>query len=74
VNARRFGRIVAAVPLRHDSADLGWPRIHAMNEALRIDAGTIACEWDGSRADYGRLVDELVVVDRAVQAPAMRAR
>jgi hypothetical protein len=68
------GRIIAAVPVRDGSADLGWPRIHAMNEALRIDAGTIACEWDGSRADYSRLVDELVVVDRAVRAPAMPVR
>jgi hypothetical protein len=68
------GTIVVAVPIRPERADLGWPRIHAMNEALRIDAGTIACEWDGSRADYGRLVDELVVVDYAAQPPAMPAR
>jgi len=28
-------------------ADLGWPRIRAVNESLAIDADTIAREWDG---------------------------
>jgi hypothetical protein len=62
------GRVVAVVPIRHTSADLGWPRIRAMNEGLGIDASTIACEWDGSRADYGRLVYELITVDSAAGA------
>ena len=47
-------------------AGLGWPRIRAMNEPLEIDAETIACEWDGSPADYGAIVGHLVVVDELV--------
>jgi len=35
----------------------------AANEMLAIDADTIACGWDGSRVDYGRIVGHLVVAD-----------
>ena len=34
-----------------------------MNAGLAIDADTIACEWDGSRVDYGTVVGQLVTVD-----------
>jgi hypothetical protein len=57
------GRLVAAVPTRPAAPDLGWPRIRAANEALAIDADTIACEWDGTPMRYGAVVDQLVVVD-----------
>jgi uncharacterized protein DUF222/HNH endonuclease len=57
------GRLVAAVPGRGLGPGLGWPQIRAANEPLAIDAETIACEWDGNPVDYGRVVDELVVVD-----------
>jgi hypothetical protein len=58
------GRVVAAVPARPAVHDLGWPRIRTANEALEIDAGTLACEWDGSPMRYGTVVDQLVTVDR----------
>jgi len=54
---------VAAVPERPMMADLGWPWIRAANEALAIDADTIACEWDGKPVDYGAIVGHLVVAD-----------
>jgi Domain of unknown function (DUF222)/HNH endonuclease len=57
------GRLVVAAPVRPVMADLGWPRIRAMNESLAIDADTSACEWDGTPADYGTLVGHLVVAD-----------
>ncbi|HEX2689720.1 MAG TPA: DUF222 domain-containing protein, partial [Kofleriaceae bacterium] len=47
------GRLVAAVPPPVAWTDLGWPRMRAANEALAIDATTIACGWDGSPIDYG---------------------
>ena len=62
-SAIQRGRLVAAVPARPTAPDLGWPRIRAANEALVIDAGTIACEWDGTPMRYGAVVDQLVVVD-----------
>jgi hypothetical protein len=58
------GRLVAAAPVPSTGPDLGWPRIRAMNAALGINADTIACEWDGSRVDYGTVVGQLVTVDR----------
>jgi hypothetical protein len=58
------GRWVAAVPERPRVADLGWPRIRAENEALEIDADTIAGPWDGTLVDYGRIVGHLATVDR----------
>jgi hypothetical protein len=58
------GRLVAAVPPARDLGPaLGWPQLRAANELLAIDAETIACEWDGRPVDYGRVIDELVVVD-----------
>ena len=57
------GRLVTAVPARPAGADLGWSWIRAANEPLAIDAGTIACGWDGTPADYGAIVGHLVVVD-----------
>jgi hypothetical protein len=57
------GRLVAVVPARHGGPELGWPSIRESNEPLAIDADTIACEWDGSRVNYGMVVDQLVVVD-----------
>jgi hypothetical protein len=57
------GRVVPSVPASPAAADLGWPRLQAMNEPLAIDAETIACEWDGSPVDYGAIVGHLVVVD-----------
>jgi hypothetical protein len=57
------GRLVTAVPARPAPADLGWARIRAVNEPLAIDAGTIACEWDGTPVDYGAIVEHLVIID-----------
>ncbi|HEX2688949.1 MAG TPA: hypothetical protein VHN14_20140 [Kofleriaceae bacterium] len=37
--------------------------MRAANEALGIDANTIACGWDGSRIDYGMVIHDLVVAD-----------
>jgi hypothetical protein len=58
--------LIAEVPLRPTAADLGWPRIRAMNEPLEIDACTIACGWDGRPADYGAIVGHLVAADGLV--------
>jgi hypothetical protein len=60
------GRLVPSVPANPTVADLGWPRLRAINEPLAISAETIACEWDGSRVDYGTIVGHLVVVDGLV--------
>jgi hypothetical protein len=57
------GRLVPAVPASPTAADLGWPRLRAVNEPLAIDAETIACEWDGSPVDYGAIVGYLAVTD-----------
>jgi hypothetical protein len=57
------GRLVTAVPAPAVAADLGWPRIRAANASLAIDAETIACEWDGTPADYGAIVGHLVACD-----------
>jgi hypothetical protein len=57
------GRWVAAVPERPHAAALGWPQIRAANEALRIDADTIAGPWDGTPVDYGRIVGHLATAD-----------
>jgi hypothetical protein len=57
------GRLVTTVPATPTWTDPGWPRIRAANEMLAIDADTIACGWDGSRVDYGRMVGHLVVAD-----------
>ncbi|HEX7843208.1 MAG TPA: DUF222 domain-containing protein [Kofleriaceae bacterium] len=60
------GRLVLAVPARDASidADAGWLQIRAANAPLAIDAETIACEWDGTPADYGRMIDHLAAIDR----------
>jgi hypothetical protein len=58
-----YGQLVAAVPAHLILADLGWPRIRAVNEPLAIDADTIACEWDGKPVDYGAIVGLLVAAD-----------
>jgi hypothetical protein len=60
------GRLVTAVPPPHAWTDLGWPRMRAANEALAIDAETIACGWNGSPIDYGMVVEDLVVADGLV--------
>jgi hypothetical protein len=57
------GRLVTAVPARPAAPDLGWPKIREANEALRIDADSIACEWDGTPMRYGTVVDQLVTID-----------
>jgi hypothetical protein len=57
------GRLVTAVPIRPGAPDLGWPRIRAENQALAIDAETIACGWDGTLMPYGTLVGQLVRID-----------
>jgi len=57
------GRLVPAVPVRSAMADLGWPRIRSMNEALAMDANTIAGPWDGTPVDYGIIVGHLAAVD-----------
>jgi hypothetical protein len=44
-------------------ADLGWPRIHAVNEPLCIDASTIAGPWDGTPVDYPRIVGHLLAAE-----------
>jgi hypothetical protein len=54
---------VTEVPARYAAADLGWPQIRAANAPLAIDAGTIACEWDGTPVNYGAIVGHLVVAD-----------
>jgi hypothetical protein len=43
--------------------ELGWPQIRAANEALQIDAETIAGPWDGTPVDYGRIVGHLAAAD-----------
>jgi hypothetical protein len=58
------GRLVATVPERPRAAELGWPHIRAENEALQIDADTIAGPWDGTPVDYGRIVGHLATADR----------
>jgi hypothetical protein len=58
------GRLVAAVPERPHTAELGWPHIRAANDALQIDADTIAGPWDGTPVDYGRIVGHLATADR----------
>jgi hypothetical protein len=58
-----YGQLVAAVPARPVLTDPGWPRIRAVNEPLAIDAGTIACEWDGKPVDYGAIAGHLVAAD-----------
>jgi len=55
--------VVTATPPRPAAEDLGWPRIHAMNDSLAISADTIACQWDGNPVDYGTIVGHLVVAD-----------
>jgi hypothetical protein len=57
------GRCVAAVPERPRVAELGWPQIRAANEALKIDADTIAGPWDGTPVNYGRIVGHLAVAE-----------
>jgi hypothetical protein len=57
------GRLVAVAPNRPTPPDLGWPHIRAANEALEIDAETLACEWDGTPMPYGTLVGQLVRID-----------
>jgi hypothetical protein len=57
------GRLVTAVPARPMTPDLGWPTIREANEALEIDADSIACEWDGTPMRYGMVVDQLVTID-----------
>jgi Domain of unknown function (DUF222)/HNH endonuclease len=57
------GRWIAAVPERPRVAKLGWPQIRAANEALQIDADTIAGPWDGTPVDYGRIVGHLAAAD-----------
>jgi hypothetical protein len=54
---------VAVAPDRPVSTELGWPRIRAQNEALAIDAETIACEWDGRQVPYGAIIGHLVAAD-----------
>jgi hypothetical protein len=49
--------------VRPAAPDLGWPKIRAANEALEIDAESIACEWDGTPMRYGTVVDQLVTID-----------
>jgi hypothetical protein len=57
------GRLVTALPARPTTPDLGWPTIREANEALEIDADSIACEWDGTPMRYGTVVDQLVTID-----------
>jgi hypothetical protein len=57
------GRWIAAVPELPRVAELGWPQIRAANEALQIDAETIAGPWDGTPVDYGRIVGHLAAAD-----------
>jgi Domain of unknown function (DUF222)/HNH endonuclease len=58
------GRWLSVTPARLESPDLGWPHILAENEALAIDAETIACDWDGRDVPYARMIGTLVSVDR----------
>jgi hypothetical protein len=57
------GRLVAAVPETPLPADLGWPRIRAMNEPFAIAASTIAGPWDGTPVDYARIVGHLAAAE-----------
>jgi hypothetical protein len=54
---------VAAVPETPVLVDLGWPRIRTGNEALGIDADTIAGPWDGTPVDYARIVGHLATAE-----------
>jgi hypothetical protein len=57
------GALVAVVPPPPMTAALGWSSITAANAPLEIDANTIACEWDGTRSDYGAMVGYLLAAD-----------
>jgi hypothetical protein len=57
------GRLVAAVPQPLALVDLGWPQIRAANQALAIDASTIAGPWDGTPVDYARIVGHLATAE-----------
>jgi hypothetical protein len=57
------GRLVVAVPDRPVRPEIGWPRIRAENEHLRINADTNACKWDGNPVDYGAVIGYLVTAD-----------
>jgi hypothetical protein len=67
------GRPVAAVPEHPHAVDLGWPHIRATNEALQIDADTIAGPWDGTPVDYGQRPDEERVVPWSLAIPMKMA-
>jgi hypothetical protein len=49
---------------RRQRGELSWTWLRSANSALAIDAQTIACEWDGSTADYGLIVDHRVAIDQ----------
>jgi hypothetical protein len=59
------GGLVPAVARRPAVAPgaLGWPHIRAANEALAIDAGTHACDWDGKPMPYGTVIGHLAITD-----------
>jgi hypothetical protein len=58
----QHGRLVEAVPEHPERAELGWPRIRAINEPLAITADAIGC-WDGTPVDYGTIVGHLLAAD-----------
>jgi hypothetical protein len=57
------GHLVAVVPPHPATTALGWATLTAANAPLAIDANTLACEWDGTRADYGAMVGDLLAAD-----------
>lgn len=57
------GRAVPAVPAPEQPADLGWPTIRELNEALGITASTNECGYDGCAISYADLVHALVRAD-----------
>ena len=58
-----WGRIATNAPSTPRPANLGMAAIHAGNTPLNITAKTNEPGWDGSRINYGNVIDELVRAD-----------
>ena len=70
----RRGREVYGEPPRIIDASRAWPAIRAANAALAIDATTGRCAWDGRPVDYGRVVDDLLSLERRAAADTAPAQ
>jgi hypothetical protein len=57
------GRVVPCVPESPRPVAPGFPALRAEHLDLAITADTPACGWDGTRVDYGLVIDGLVRID-----------